>query len=70
MNVGMVDSSNLIVDMLNTILSECVFDILYVYLVDLTSHTIEGVTATRCFSPLLCKIELASFSCIKTISAP
>ena len=32
--------------------------------------TIEGATATRCFSPLLGKIELASFSCIKTISAP
>ena len=31
---------------------------------------IEGVTATRYFSPLLGKIELASFSCIKTISAP
>ena len=26
---------------------------------------IEGVTATRCFSPFLVKIELASFSCIK-----
>ena len=33
-------------------------------------YIIEGVTATRCFSPLLGKIELASFSCINTISAP
>ena len=28
--------------------------------------TLEGVTSTRYFSPLLVKIELASFSCIKT----
>ena len=33
-------------------------------------YTIEGVTATRYFSPLWGKNELASFSCIKTISAP
>ena len=33
-------------------------------------HKIEGVTATRYFSPLLGKIELASFPCIKNISAP